>query len=404
VTKFTAVSGLLDELSPSVVLDEPTWSDVLARAEVLAAKSATANGHVTAWTPRRPLLRPLVLAVALALAAILAAAAYAVVRYVIVGSPAPPSVKADEKLLNTVKGELIPRVHPGSGIEVAKTQAAAVLRASTGPVYLWVAPTIRGGYCAFLQIAGVPSLPDGRANLSGGCTNPPRPRISIGFQATRVHDGRLLGLVVGYAAPPARRVRVRFASGSTHTFTLSASGFVLAEIDPSDQVRTITALDKRGIVVAREDLRALPLQVPKPTGPTRTVATLRLLGSHRAVVLRVWPGPGGIRCITLLTPGGTSKGCGARPVKPDQLDVAPAQIGAAPHGFMLLWGAVGGKIKTVHLRFQDGRQIRLEIHHGYVLYQVNPRNFAAGHRPITLVGTDSTGQTIATHRLGPWRQ
>jgi hypothetical protein len=351
-------------------------------------------------------VRPVALAGAVAIAAIVAAAAYAVVRYVIVGSPAPPSVTASEKLLNTVKGELIPRVHPGPGIEIAKTKAAAVLKASTGPVYLWVAPTKNGGYCEFLQIAGVPTLPDGRANLSGSCTNPPIPKISIGIQATRVHDGRLLGLVVGYAAPPARRVRVRLASGSTHTFTLSASGFLLAEVDPSDQVRAIAALNKRGIVVAREDLSGLPpRQFPTPTGPARTLATIRLLGSHRAVVLRVWPSQGGIQCTTLLTPGGTSKGCPRRKARPDQIAVAPTQIGAAPHGFLLLWGAVGAKIKTLHLIFQDGTRVRLPIHDGYVLYQVNPRNFVPGHRPIKLIGSDSTGHAIAiaTRQLGPWR-
>src|SRR5205085_10403495 len=110
--------------------------------------------------------------------------------------------------------------------------------ASTGPVYLWVAPTKRGGSCQFLQVVGT-ELPGGRPNLSGGCSIT-RPSFGFGLSTTRVHDGRLLALLHGRAAPPARSVRVRFANGSHRVFALSRDGYLLAEVSSHDSVREVT--------------------------------------------------------------------------------------------------------------------------------------------------------------------
>jgi hypothetical protein len=60
--------------------------------------------------------------------------------------------------------------------------------------------------------------------------------------------------------------------------------------------------------------------------------------------------------------------------------------GAAPHGMLLLWGSVGHLIASLELHFEDRTTIPLTLHQGWVLYQVNPRNFVPGHRPSTLIG------------------
>ena len=65
-------------------LDDSDWLDVVSRARVAPDSQPKSERR------RRTVRRPLALAAALAIAAILAAASYAVVRYVIVGSPAPP--------------------------------------------------------------------------------------------------------------------------------------------------------------------------------------------------------------------------------------------------------------------------------------------------------------------------
>ncbi len=285
----------LDRMTPRT-RSAPDWGDVVRRA-------ASPAPHVHR---RRLPSRPVVLVAAFAAAAILTAVGYAVVRYVIVGSPAPQAVKDRLRLLDTVKGELIPMVHRSSGIEVEKTRAAAVLQASTGPVYLWVAPTKQGGYCRFLQIVGT-ELSGGRPNLSGGCISP-KQKVDIGISGSRVHE-RWLQLVAGHAAAPARKVRIRFASGARRSFTLSQSGFLLVEVKTKEPIREVTVLSDSGRVLSRQ--RAGRRSFPRPTGPAHTVAVIRTVRTHRPIVLRIAPSAHGTRCTILITPGGTGRSCGA---------------------------------------------------------------------------------------------
>jgi Sigma-70 region 2 len=326
-------------------LDDSDWLDVVHRAR----------------PPRTQRRRLLVLAVAFAGAAIIAVAAYAVARYVIVGSPAPPAVKASERLLNQVKGELIPRAHSGTGIEVAKTKAAAAINASTGPVYLWVAPTRAGGYCAFLQVVGT-ELPDRRPNLTGGCTSPPLAKLDIDMNAISVH-GRMLALVVVHAAGPARTIVIRFRSGAERTLRLGASHFLVAEVKPSDPVRTVSARDAGGRLLAQRQIPAFPAP-PKPIGAFRVVAGIRTIGANKPLVLRVAAATRGMRCASFAPAGGAGGIC-SRPPRPNQIEVNPNQWGAAPHGMLLLWGSVGRLISSLELRFEDGTKIPIRLHHGW---------------------------------------
>ena len=372
----------------------PDWGDVVGRARV-ARDFDPRSGR-----PRQTLLRPLALAAAFAVAAIIAVAAYAVARYVIVGSAAPPAVKTSERLLNQVKGELIPRAHSGTGIEVAKTKAAVAINASTGPVYLWVAPTRAGGYCAFLQVVGT-ELPNGRPNLSGGCTSPPSTKLDIGMNTISVH-GHVLALLVVHAANPARTIAIRFRSGADRTLRLGTSGFMVAEVKPSDQVRTVSSRDAHGLLLAREQVPSIPAP-PKPIGPFRAVAEIRTIGANKPLVLHVAPATRGMRCASFAPAGGAGGIC-SKPPRPNQIDVNPNQRGAAPRGMLLLWGSVGRLISSLELRFEDGTKIPIPLHHGWALYQVNPRNFVRGHRPIALIGRNRSGRVVGTRRLGPYQR
>ena len=135
------------------------WDDVLVRAGESGRRSV-------ACALRR---RRLVLAGAAVVALVAAGTAYAIAREFFVGDPAPPSVKEQAaQHTEAVKGELIPRVHETPGIRVEETRLAAALDASTGPVYLWVAPSARGP-CLFTHVVANDG-PDGRPNLgSDGC-------------------------------------------------------------------------------------------------------------------------------------------------------------------------------------------------------------------------------------------
>ena len=71
---------------------------------------------------------------------------------------------------------------------------------------------------------------------------------------------------------------------------------------------------------------------------------------------------------------------------------------------LLLSGAVGREIDRLELRFEDGRLERLPLADQHTLYQVDARDFAAGRRPIELIGKDSRGGVVATAELGPWQR
>lgn len=68
---------------------------------------------------------------------------------------------------------------------------------------------------------------------------------------------------------------------------------------------------------------------------------------------------------------------------------------------LLLWGGVGGGIRTLHLRFEDNSEVQVPIQNHYSLYQVSPRKVIRGHRPVELIGRDQTGSVVATQRIGP---
>jgi hypothetical protein len=66
---------------------------------------------------------------------------------------------------------------------------------------------------------------------------------------------------------------------------------------------------------------------------------------------------------------------------------------------VFLYGPVGRNVRSLELEFEDGTQTSVGIHHGYVLKQVNPKNYVRGHRPITLVARNASGRIIRTRKF-----
>jgi hypothetical protein len=354
---------------------------------------------------RRRTFRPMIVIATLVAAAALVTGAYALYESVIVGSPAPESVKKIERLQTMVKGELIPKAHVNPGIEIDKTKAAAAITTSVGPVYLWVAPDKRGDSCSYLQIVAM-NLPGGRPNLSGGCA-PGGPSFYVGIHYIRVND-RPFALVQGRVGTNgAATVELQFANGTSQTVPITDQ-YVLAETAPSNAVKTTIVRDAHGRVLAErhQNNPLSPFQRAQqaqqrfhPIGSWHTVATLRTIGKHRLLIERTARGSNGKVCHELITPSGTGSGCGP-PVDPTGLDIGPTQIGTAPHGWFLLDGPVGSKIRSLDLFFQDGTHVPIPIHRGYILYQVNPRNFVSGHRPTELVARNAAGRIVNTRKFG----
>jgi len=255
------IEEALERLAPSFDHDLPFWEDVLLRV----------RGADTELGRR---VRPLVIALAAVLVVAVTGTAFALERYVFVGKPAPPAVKKEFSRMNEpTRGLLLPERHRPPGVLGARARAAAVIEASTGPVYLWVAPTRSGGYCEFLEIVGN-GRPDGRGNGGGNCT-PKDNRLYATHRGTRVR-GRFVQFVHGQTPRAARRVELRFPNGSVRKVPVRRR-FFLAEIHgripPAGQAGprfTLVALTSDGRVVGRQ----------RDTGAEHQLATLQL---HRDV-------------------------------------------------------------------------------------------------------------------------
>lgn len=361
-----------------------------------------------AESPHRRRSRWLVLATAAAAVLVGAATAYALAREYLVGDPAPPGVKEQAALLNEVKGELIPRVHEGPRIRVEETRLAASLEASTGLVYLWVAPTDRGDYCLFSQVVGT-ELPNGRPNLSGGCRRGSAP-VDSTFSGTRVRDGRWLPLIYGRVDPRVQQLQV-IVKDKTLDVPLTGRFFLFELPGVADGEQPdieVVGRDASGNELARRKHGvpdAFGTHPPQEIDLSREKPLLEVLTRRTKKPLRLYlVERDGRRCDVLDGPGGTSAGCGGGPPGPREIPIGPTQIGTAPRGMLLLWGEVGRAITRLELHFEDGRVERLPLVEQFTLYQVDPRDFAAGRRPVALIGRDESGEVVAKRKLGPWQR
>jgi hypothetical protein len=139
---------------------------------------------------------------------------------------------------------------------------------------------------------------------------------------------------------------------------------------------------------------------PRPTGPARTVASIRTLRTHRLIVLQDWRSPTGVG-TTLSTPGGISRGCCVQPPRRTELSIHPEQIGTLPRpGMLLLWGGVGASINILQLRYEDKTQVPVPIQNHYALFQVSPGKLRRGHRPVELIGRNMSGSIVTRQRVG----
>ena len=374
-------------------------------ATAARAQAAFALEQAISGRRRRP-LRPTVIVIAFVVAAVLATAAYALYQAVIVGSPAPVSVQNAERMLGQVKGELIPiESHGHPDIEVAKTRAAGALSTSIGPVYLWVAPDTRGYDCSWLQVVA-DDLPGGRPNLSGGCTEGGTAVfLGVSYLSSK---GHALGYVCCYVGTPgAKTADLRFANGTSLTEQVYDK-HVLAETDPHNALAETIVRGTNGQIIAerhyphplsplQEAARLSHTGSPR-IGPWHTAASLRTIATDRLVKEETAPTRDGGICYQVRLPTGTTGACGLPQPSPTAVDVKPTQIGAPPIG-VFLYGRVGKAVHSLELDFEDGTHVKVGIHHGYVLYQVNPSHYASGHRPTRLVARDAAGRLISTHKF-----
>jgi hypothetical protein len=388
-------------------------SAVAARAT--QAQAALALDQAISRRRQRP-PRPMVVLIAFVVAALLATAAYALYHDVIVGSPAPVSVQKTERRPSELERELVQlgiKTHINAGIEIAKTRDAGAISTQNGSLYLWVAPDTLGRDCSWLQVVETNNLPNGRPQLSGGCAADGS-RVILNVQYALV-KGQALGFVCCYVGTQgAKTVELRFTNGTSLTAQVYDK-HVLVKTDPHNTVEEtiVRAADGR---VLDESYPPQPISppllqfgaplphTPSPrTGPWHTVASLRVIGSDRfATELTAPTRFRGDICYQFRLPtGGGDGSCGVRPPSATAIHVRPFHPGLPSDG-LFLFGPVGREIRSLELTFEDGTHLPIGIHHGYVLYEVNPRNDASGHRPVRLIARDANNHVVGTRKYDFW--
>lgn len=341
--------------------------------------------------------RMLVALVAFGALVVLAASAYGVHARFLAGDEAPPDVKRQVALLDQVKGTLFKM--RAQGLEVDRTRAAAVIVASTGPVYLWTTPTRDGRLCAFVQIVGTERRPRGRPNLGGGCGGWLRP-VGATFSRTFVRGGRYLLLVYGRVDPDAVSIEIRSPAGVKRV--APTGRWFLTEVRAEPTI--VVAFDRQGRRLGAQRFGPASPRPQTPTGRPKGTAVAQILTrrTRKPIRLSVTRYAGGETCATLTTPGGVGHGCGRAPL-PRTLPISVTQIGPVPKGLVLLAGEVGSGIATVDIRFEDGRRERLDVHDRLILYQVARSDVVPGRRPVELIGRDVAGAIVARRSLRPRR-
>jgi hypothetical protein len=351
----------------------------------------------TTMRERRRLTRPRVLVACAVLGAIGVTAASASglgdrVRKFVAGEPAPPPVQQLFDLQSRRKAVVPwlaqdPRYHAIA----SKAEGVLAIETSVGPVYLWVAPTVGGGECHFLDIAALPTLGGGL-----GCSPQPVrydyvPRS--GIHGTRVGD-RYLRLLEGRVAPDVATIEVRFTNGEKATIP-TAKGFFLRELTGDEEPELLIARDADGRELGRHShrrpLRVGPAQVPKPTGPYRTVIEIETTWGY-PMSLEVAPGAKGTVCTRTRYRGGRGMGCGARKPAPDEIWVGHNLWNETEDRkpVLVLNGSVGSAIERLELEYRDGGRTEVPVVEGHVLFELSLKR-----EPKQLVGFDAGGSVVA---------
>jgi hypothetical protein len=366
-----------------------------------AATARRALRHAIDASRRRRLTRPRVLVAAAVVIAGGATAAGASglgdrVLDFVAGEPAPPPVQ-DLFDLQSRRKAVVPWLaqDPRYHAIASKAEGVLAIETSVGPVYLWVAPTVGGGECHILDIAALPTLGGGL-----GCS-PQLVRYDYvprsGIRGTRVGD-RYLRLLEGRVAPDVASVEVRFTNGEKATIP-TAKGFFLRELTGDEEPKLLIARDEDGRELGRHwhrrPLLVGPAQMPKPTGPYRTLISIETSWGY-PMTFSVAPGENGTVCTETRYRGMRAGSCGSPRVDDDAIRVGLGVWNENEDGKPLvkLEGSVGRSIERLELRYRDGGRVEIPIVEGYVLFEL-PKDRV----PRMLVGFDAGGSIVARRPL-----
>jgi hypothetical protein len=390
-------------------MDELTLLKEFRSAVPSPSEAARARARAAIAPPTRRSRRRFALALAagVALAVVLATSAFAFgprLYDLIVGTPAPQPVKREVSLFVRPDPEVLRQAGARlPGVDVDATRAAAVLRSSVGPVYLWVAPNRYGGPCGFIQVVRA-TTPGGRPMLIGGMCYPRKPAVVGGVWAAKV-GGRTVLFVSGRTRPGVAKVEIRSRGGMPRSVPLRGRYF-LAEVAVAALPATLVAGSRSGRVLQEQPLG-------DPTAPPPSEPPLRVGRERVAVVLRTESGDvaralagpvrSGARCLHIALGRARPSVTGSCDVRTHGgLAVESLFFGRAAHATVLVGGLADLRIAAVRVVYEDGSSAPARLARGVFLLEVTRAHLAQGRRPRLLIGLDESGRRIASFRLGSY--
>ena len=357
-------------------------------AREYAARAVAAAGR------RSRVRRRYVVAVALVGAAALSTAAYAVVRELVIGDPAPAEV-TQQLVRFGQHADLIPYQRPEAP-ETRGLRVVAVLDSSFGRTYLF---GDTAGRCAHTWIEGDRG-DQGRLNMSSVCGNARETFWAYGRQP---FDGQEVGLLSGRVGDDVTRVATRVA-GRELTVPLTERWFLAEFAQDPTALLTYDATGRlvKEYSVGRGPITTKTVQAPHEAEPAREVATIAARDGRETVTLEVARASDGGYCMIVRSPKTpTNRGCSVPAPRAREIGVTPMQFGGAPDGIQLLVGPVGADVARLQVRYQDGRLAEIPLSDGWALYEVEPRDYVVGRRPAELIARDRAGAVVTSERL-PW--
>jgi hypothetical protein len=336
------VDHLVSDADPVRDADVEGWLRSPAAAQIRAMDGFGDAGAPTNVVPLRRRSRARTVALAAAILVVVAGAAGGAA--VLLGEPAPPSVKRD---LRSVDEGFPPdlRFNP----DVADAHSVA----TTGDSTIYVASLKDGGHCTEIVTSGIPR---GAVCTPAALMSSQPIEVTIPFTdpVTEQSPVTMAGRV---NADGAASLQVQYGDGSSDAIALGEDGFFVFDV-PAAHLTTVhrdafslVALDAQGNEVARADVPAVD---PEPEGPIDD--------------------PAPITVDTISDGSDYTKVLGVR-------------------GVVNAEGAV-----TLEFRYPDGTVVRVDVHPdgSYDLAIPTERQGDLDHAPGILVARDGDGNEVAS--------
>ena len=388
------LENVLDRLVPPVTDEAPDWDEVLRRAEVADDRPPA---PVIVLPRRRRTWYAL--AAAAFLTVLVVNPAFGIGPRIIEwfeGTPAPQRVRDDISLINEDDAgfDALPE-HLAPQVLEDQARGVMAIETSAGPVYLWAAPTVQGGWCTHVMY-GPPDAEDYSALTS--CPGPRSPAPPLDAMVDKHGEGDdTVNLIIGRVGRDVATVELVFDDGGRVPLVFRR-GFFIAELPRGEESATLVARDSGGAELAR--------QVVEPWEPEDPEAGAKPLESPYRKLIDIPTRSGGsatlsvaeierMDCYSVMFDNSDVGTC-AEPGR--SISYSFGMVGIE-HPSLFLDGFVAEGVERLELRFDDGRRADIPLVERFFLYEVPAEHTAPGRLPSMLVAFDARGAEIGARAV-----